>query len=191
MEHDALVQARQRFARATEALEDLERAASYNEAESAWSDFLLATSTIFSKLEQGAKGQGKSTAWFGRQKRRRKIDPVLQYLHFARNSDEHGIKRVTERHPDSNWQGKPKAFWEREELELEKVDKETGEPTGLKFKAWATGPRLSLVRASDSRFGDYCDPPTLEGELPNDPLAVAKAALPILDEILVEAEELV
>ena len=47
-------------------------------AEEAWTDFLLAASTIYTKLEQGAKTSGQSAAWFGRKKKQRRDDPVLR-----------------------------------------------------------------------------------------------------------------
>jgi hypothetical protein len=174
MNPQAIHQAQQRLARASQALETLGAATSYDEAETAWSDFLLACSTVYSKLEQGAKGVGASEAWFGRQKHIRKKHPVLRYLHFARNSDEHGIERVTERHPDSNWMGKPKAFWEREELTLQFLDQSTMKPTGQTGKGWAHGPHLKLVRAVDNRFNDHADPPQFDDEFPCHPIILAE-----------------
>ncbi|MDP3655546.1 MAG: hypothetical protein Q8R45_01090 [Brevundimonas sp.] len=66
-----------------------------------WTQYLLALNSVFSKLEQGAKGCGKSEAWYGRQKHLRRKDPLLAYLHHARNSDEHGIAPISKATPST------------------------------------------------------------------------------------------
>jgi hypothetical protein len=65
--------------------------------ETLWENFLIAANGIYSKLERGAKTNGKSKAWYGRKKHERKNDPLLSYLHHARNAAEHGIQRITSR----------------------------------------------------------------------------------------------
>jgi hypothetical protein len=65
MDSDALRHAKSRLAKAETAVADLQKAASFDEIESVWTDFLSAASAIFSKLEVGAKANGKSGAWFG------------------------------------------------------------------------------------------------------------------------------
>lgn len=86
-----------RLEKANEALKRLESARTLDEADSAWLDLLLAGNGVYSKLEQGSKCNGKATAWFGRAKKARKDDPLLSYMHHARNSDEHGIEDITKR----------------------------------------------------------------------------------------------
>lgn len=88
MNPNAVVQAKQRLARAREAIDALRIG---KDKPRAWADFLSATNSIYSKLEQGAKTNGKSSAWFGRVKRIRKSDQLLCYLHHARNAEEHGL----------------------------------------------------------------------------------------------------
>lgn len=87
--------ARERLRRARDALERLEQTTTNKERETAWSDFLLASHAVYSKLEQGSKGCGKSQAWFGRKKHERKNDELLRYIHHARNTDDHGITGTT------------------------------------------------------------------------------------------------
>jgi hypothetical protein len=94
MNADAIDQAKSRLSRAEKALAALSAAKAIEEAEAAWTDFLIAAATIYSKLEQGAKGSGRCEGWFGQKKKARKDDQLLRYLHFARNSNEHGIERV-------------------------------------------------------------------------------------------------
>jgi len=62
----------------------------YDEAEEAWSDFPAGcVNDLFQSLEQGSKSKGTSAGWFWPQKRRSaKDDPLLRFLHHARNSDE-------------------------------------------------------------------------------------------------------
>ena len=97
MHSRAIEQAEIRLDRVRASTETLCLAKSYKELEIAWIDFLSASSTIYSKLEQGAKGFGKSEAWFGRKKNERRTDELLRYNHHARNSEEHGIDEVIKR----------------------------------------------------------------------------------------------
>ena len=61
----------------------------------AWYEVISAAGRIFTKLEQGAKADGKSAAWFGRIRHVRSNDPLLSYALHARNSHEHGIDEIT------------------------------------------------------------------------------------------------
>jgi hypothetical protein len=164
MKNSALIQAADRLRRAENAAQALASAQSYQQAEDAWSTFLLNANAIYSKLEQGAKGHGSSEAWFGRMKRERKKDPLLSYLHFARNSDEHGILRVTETVPGSATQLIKPGFGERHMITLTPADR-FGNPTGEPVPGIMCGPRLKCVAAHDDRYGDFRDPPeTHRGE---------------------------
>jgi hypothetical protein len=103
------------------------------------------SSTIYSKLEQGAKGCGPSDAWFGRKKYDRKTDPLLRYIHHARNADEHGLEAVTSHDPASLSVGgggtyKTKVI-EGGHLPHLEITYLGGPPPQVTF----TGPRLSLA----------------------------------------------
>ena len=80
MDAEAITQAKSRLSRATRAVEDLKTATNASQAEDAWTDFLVAASTVYSKLEQGSKNFGKSQGWYGRKKKERKDDPLLRYV---------------------------------------------------------------------------------------------------------------
>jgi hypothetical protein len=155
MNPNAIEQAKVRLQKAEKALADLKAAEYFDDAESAWSDFLLAASGIYSKLEQGAKGYPKSEPWFGVEKNLRKTDPLLRYIHFARNADEHGIERVTEQSLD-NLNLK---FNERQHFKMQRLNEATQEPEGEPIDAVLAGPTLKVVRVYDRRFGDFADPP--------------------------------
>lgn len=91
MHPNAIAQAQQRLVNANEALARLEAANTLLTVERAWSEYLLAVSAIYSKLELGSKGFGASESWFGRKKKQRKGDALLCYLQQARHAEEHGI----------------------------------------------------------------------------------------------------
>lgn len=60
-----------------------------SEARRGWSAFLSHANRVFSKLEQGAKTSA-SSPWYGTIIRARKRDPLLQYIHQARDAENHG-----------------------------------------------------------------------------------------------------
>lgn len=190
----AVEQAKVRLRRAGEAVQRLKVADSYEAEEDAWTDFLLACSAIYSKLEQGAKVRGKSSGWFGQKKKERKDDPLLRYLHFARNSDEHGIERIVERQLGSSVLRRPLKYKERVPMKVVPIDQKTMLPTGDWHDAFAPGAHLLLVRVHDHRFGDSCDPPTAHMGVTIDhryPHTLAEAAMPYFDALVRDAESLV
>jgi hypothetical protein len=160
MNAEAVEQAKTKLRKAEKALEALKAATNYEEAEEAWSDYLLAASTIYSKR---SKAKGSSGGWYGRKKKERKDDPLLRYLHQARNSDEHGIERVAARGGNDRdmMTGEPLKFNERrEKLIVEVRDGTTGVVKASNIKAYLYGPSLQMIRVHDRRFNDHCDPPT-------------------------------
>jgi hypothetical protein len=92
VEPQAIKDARASVAKAEASLVVMRGAKSYAEFKSGWSDFLLAAGRIYTKLEQGAKSNSKSSAWFGARKHERRTDPLLTYIWHARNVDKHGLK---------------------------------------------------------------------------------------------------
>jgi hypothetical protein len=161
MDSTAVEQAKSRLLKAEKSLDAMKAAKSVGDAEEAWTDFLLASSTIYSKLEQGAKGCSKSVPWFGRKKNERRSDPLLRYLHFARNSAEHGIERVAATSPP-NWSydGRPLGFNERVPIKWQRTDDLTRQPIGEQMDGVLAGPTLKPIRCHDRRFNDFCDPPS-------------------------------
>ncbi len=203
MNPQAVKLASERLSKAERALLRLESADKFVAAEEAWADFLLAINSIYSKLEQGAKVNGKSLSWFGRKKNERRKDPLLRYLHFARNSDEHGIEKITENHVSGSIGDIRPKFNERHRITIHKVDQTTWEPTGERSKGIFPGSHIKCVRVFDSRFGDHCDPPLdhfgdpiLIPENPEIsgaeyPDVLAETALPYLRRMIDEAKSLI
>lgn len=188
MNLEAIKQAGARLERAERALEELRAATDYDRAEEAWSDFLLAANTFFSKLQQGSKDNPESKFWSGLKVNQRRTDPTLRYIRAARHSDEHGIELVTERH-DANW---GLQFGEQQKTQIQKVNPETNEPIGEPMDAYLYGPRIIAITAHDRRYHAACDPPVgeIEGE-GSFPADIATDALAKLRVILEEAAELV
>jgi hypothetical protein len=107
MDQKALAAAKVRLERTRNAVAAIDAGTALADMHSAWWTFLLAASGVYLKLEQGAKGNGKSESWFGKVKHLRKTDPLLSYIHQARNCDQHGIDdssftavTATSTHPD-------------------------------------------------------------------------------------------
>ena len=90
---------RERLAEAIKALERLEASKNWNDFAVAWELLIWNLGRVYSALEQSVKGHPKSEKWFATQKRLRKTDGALQYLHQARNAAEHGIREVLEVKP--------------------------------------------------------------------------------------------
>ncbi|MGB8737108.1 MAG: hypothetical protein WCD20_13485, partial [Rhodomicrobium sp.] len=160
MNPSAVEQAKLRLIKAQKALAAFRASTTFQEAEEAWTDFLVAASAIYSKLEQGVKGHSKSEPWYGRKKNERKKDRLLKYLHHARNSNEHGIERVVGTTPPNfDLLGRPLKFNERHSLMIDILDGVTKLPIGGKREAVLAGPTLKPIRAYDRKYGDYFDPP--------------------------------
>jgi hypothetical protein len=161
MKQIAIVQAKAKLEKARQAVAALANAKTLPEANSTWADFLHAAIGIYTKLEQGAKGSGPSNAWFGRKKHERKTDPLLRYIHQARNADEHGLEAITSVDLPTFSVGGGGTYdtkvIEGGPLPHLEITYRSGPPPQVTF----TGPRLKLVRVKDDRYGDHCDPPTI------------------------------
>lgn len=79
-------------------LESLKSAKSLDELRIAWSDFLVYHHRFFTALKQVC-GNKQHQSWCQNVLRVRKTDPLLRYIHHARNSDEHGLIEVVRDEP--------------------------------------------------------------------------------------------
>jgi hypothetical protein len=191
----AVEQAKERLSKAEKSLENLIASKNYRDAEEAWNDFLIAASGIYSKLEQGCKGNPKSEPWFGRKKHERKTDLLLCYLHHARNSSEHGIERVVgQTPPNMDGLGRQLAFNERTEtFHFQAHDPDTGE-LKAEGEALFAGLTLKPVKVRDDRYGDEFEPPRLhlgkEIRFCDFADGLAQAAIIYFRALIIEAESL-
>lgn len=197
MRKDALEKAKDRLASAKARLKDLESSKDYGNARRHWYDFLLSSNAVFSIIEQGAKGSSKSETWFGNKKHERKTDPLLSYLHHARNADEHNVPSVTELDRQKMVlveDGKPIAS-------IEEMVGNTGKfrslsdqssPNLQKVNEIRIYPdRAKLIRVGD-RGIDYDPPLEHLGSAFDDtgPIAVAGLMIKYIEQMLDEAEAL-
>lgn len=96
MDNRHLRQAHHCFRFAERAVKDISSAKNLAQMESAWIAFLNSTGTMYNKLEAGSKGFCKTEPWFGRKSKDLKDSQELNYIHHARNADEHGIIELGE-----------------------------------------------------------------------------------------------
>lgn len=190
MDKAAISASRDLLERAKTASTAVDNAASLKEIETGWSNFLTSANRVFSKLEQGAKKNGKSNAWFNQKRVERRENALLRYLQHARNVDEHGLERVTERTQPGLALGVGPGAW--------RFDGTLG-PGGT-FQVTALGgqvpgkskfvekipSKVKLVSVSD-RGVSYSPPKDENGKelLPND---AAKSALVYLTSMVDEAD---
>jgi len=200
MDSEAIAKAKKRVARASIALEAIRNATTLAEMEVAWTDYLLAHNSTFTVLEQGAKVSPQSRQWFGGIKRTRRGDPLLNYLHQARNADEHDIPSIVERRLAGGI-----TFGEQPVPPGHKITKVGFVPAGGKetvllhdenglSNVTALRPVMVLLRVFDSRFSQSCDPPKEHlGRPLNDPgpIGVAELGLNFLTNLVAQAEGLV
>jgi len=193
----AVEQARRRLKRVKAAVAKMQdKTTPPAEFEDAWTDLIMAAGSIYSKLEQGAKSNGVSNAWFGRMKHLRKNDELLSYIHHARNSDEHGLESGVQ-----TFRGSRLQIVEGEGYEVVDDPKhplsfrtKKDQPERLKIKLRAVeGEHAHLVRVKDERYGDEFDPPTTHlGKALEirHPVAVGELALAYLESLIEEAAKL-
>jgi hypothetical protein len=197
MKREAIEKARERLARASDAIGRLEQKEAFDTFVSDWTDFLLASNSIYTVLEQGAKTSAQSRQWFGRKKNQRRADPLLQYLHQARNADEHGLEQIIQRgeqtlNIDFKKGYRPKTgqikMSDGTVFQLPPTP-ENAEGMIITLRAYA------LARVKDTRYGNEFDPPTEHLgkplENPDSPLHAAKLALAYQASLIEEAERLV
>lgn len=195
MKQSAVDQARQRLRTMQAAYAAYQSATEYDAHREAWTAFLLAMSTIYSKLEQGAKDHGPSQAWFGRKKGERRKDPLLSYLHHARNSDEHSINEVAQtvmaELTIKEWPTTPGITW----FNLTGSTPVPVDPNNPNNSMVAVkGKHLLLVRVTDDRYNDAFDPPQRHMGQPiigNDVDVVAPLAIAYMEAMVSEASALV
>lgn len=173
-------------------LDQLRSSRNHSDFEEAWTNFLLAHNAIFTILEQSAKHSPQSRQWYGRKKNERRKDPLLQYLHQARNADEHGIEPITVDVPGSvnvigdvygglikfDGQGRPAFFMEKR-------------PDGTYPDVVAIEPHARLVAVKDERFGDIFQPPKEHAGSPiedDSPIGVATLSMNYVLAMIEEAK---
>lgn len=191
MNKNGLLQAQAALVKCRTAVETLNQSKKLEDGASAWSDFLTFHSRVYTKLKEGAKGHGKSEAWYGRVNRMRKDDPLLCYIHHARNSDEHSIEEIAQP------VGLVLTFhfdYLRETVAADgSIQILMGRDDGSASPGYFKPPHLKLLPVCDRRFGDQFLPPDSHLGVPlsvGSPHEVATLTVAYLERITKEAGEL-
>jgi hypothetical protein len=138
-----------------------------------WSAFLIAINRAFLALDAGARDDAKTRTWWSKKKHEWKKDPLLQYLHQARNADEHGLGALSEITP---------GYFT------------TNIPPGLNPET-VSHPRL--IPVCNEKFGDVFNPPTkhlgrtLSPQEVGLPWYTAGRAMGYYNRLIIEAETFV
>lgn len=82
--------------RALRANKRLAHATERDEAEDGWIDFLTHANKVFTKLRAACHGQGLDWMWWRKIMDERRDDPLLCYIHHARNTDAHRLEDTVE-----------------------------------------------------------------------------------------------
>lgn len=183
MKKIATDKAQNRLDKARESLARVEASRNFAEFGSAWTDFLIATNSIHSILEQGAKSNPRSRQWYGGKKNERRKDALLSYLHQARNADEHGIEPITVLKPGQI------TLTSSGSIALQSLIINNDGTVAAEFVPYSEGAHpvvkaepasAVLISVIDERFGNRFDPPTEHlGAALSDtsPMTVARAGL--------------
>lgn len=165
---------------------------SFRAFEDAWSNFLIHANGVYVQLEQASKVSPRAQQWFGAKKRERREDELLQYLHQARNSDEHSVESVTARDPGHLAIGKAAPGYSSSmtintlpdgRLHVESTD-------GMPILVEVAPPSIKLRPVTGRGFVVFNPPSQHLGQELDDrsPVAVASKALQFLSDLLDEAE---
>lgn len=92
----ALRLAQRDLGRAANALNELQAADRADHVREHWSTFLEQHYRTLEKLDAATRNT-KHAPWFGRVTHERKKDPMLKYVHEARNVDSHGVTEITQK----------------------------------------------------------------------------------------------
>ena len=159
-----------------------------------WYQLLVAGNSVYSKLEQGSKTNGKSQAWYGRMKKIRKDDELLSFMHHARNSEEHGLSSSTTGGQIKLTPVSEGAAVVSEPARGSKAAAKTSSTAGRDADFQLSITPIRLIRVRDDRYNDYFDPPTSHKGLPIDealPIPVAELYIAYLSTLIEDAKSYV
>jgi hypothetical protein len=193
MDRKAIQKARSRLRSAAEAVHAMESdAPDLPRFEAEWWKFLVASSSIYATLEQGSKSNSRSVAWFGHRKHERRTDPLLRYIHHARNTEEHSLTGSTDRsRMRIKAMNKHIKIIDRGPNNPPLLTGTTGPEPG-RFKVLPPG--VWLLPVTDDRYHDTFHPPKEHLGKPityPNPVTVAKLAIAYIQGMIDEADTLV
>ena len=142
---------------------------------------------VYTKLENGSKHNSKSKGWFGRIVHERRKDPLLRFIHQARNTEEHGLAGSSNTQAAMSAQGSIhiKCTVVTDDMfAVEYTPANSGSKLAVRFS-------LNLCSVVDDRFGNTFEPPREHLGQPLvdvSPLGVAEAALGYLGNLITKAK---
>ncbi len=181
---------------AADDLDGLRQARNFDEFEPAWSRFLVSANAADMIIQSNAKG-GREQPWYGRKIHARRKDPLLAYMHTARNVDEHGIEPVARDEPGFLAIGVAgdSIHIENAVFRADGSFTATVRPVDGKLPTIVNQPAYpKLVAVTDDRFGDTFAPPSEHLGKPltdASPIGVATVWLAYLEGLVGEAEQFV
>ncbi|WP_374614722.1 hypothetical protein [Sphingorhabdus sp.] len=186
---------------AKEAVHQMAGATNFKTYEMAWQDFLSQASRFYSKLEQGSKGCKKSEPWFGGKKHERQKDPLLSYIHHARNCEEHTIDYTASMTADSivGKMENDKPFNIRFQYMVDDKGRqhfrniEAKDGDGNDVPIEIVNPKLVLLQVHEKRINKKFDPPEMHRSKPivdTTPRGIARLGVSYLEDLLDEARKL-
>lgn len=192
MSKPAIARLRKDLWAAERAIHGMESARSFDEFEEAWLQILNNLGKLWEKLDALSKAaRGTFLGWYGQQAGFRRDDPLLRYLHHARNADQHTMQAVIAHQPGTRSISVPGGPGEVHIKHLEirggKVLHYQGSHPLTVKEAPA---RVELLRVEDRGVG--YDPPTAHLGIPLsrlDPTFVAKTGVDFHRGVIDEAAE--
>jgi hypothetical protein len=196
MNRIAIEAAQKALDQANEAFAAMQIADSFEKFEGAWTDFLTKANRVYTKLEQGAKANGKSFAWFGGKKHERKQDQLLRYIKNAREADEHGLAKITERSAGGvgiNFPGPGSVLVKRGIIGGGRIELELEDPT-TRVAVTVIPASVKLIEVTN--YGDRYEPPLMHKGQPirqshplahPHPIVVAELTISHLTDLIAEA----
>lgn len=193
MKKAAIEKARRRLIDAKAELEAVCACTNFAQFQQCWYKFLCTANSIDAVLEFGSRSDPKTRPWYGQKINLRRKDPLLGYMHQARNVDEHGIEGVTEHVPGSLVIG---VAGESVHVNMmvsgpDFTYADLSPVNGKLPTVRVTRPHVRLISVKDDRFGDVFDPPTVHLGQPiqdTSPIGVATLWLHYLNTLVDEAE---
>lgn len=194
MDPQAIYVALSRIRVAERAIESL-RTSTGQDFQDHWFVFLTAFKSVYTALQEGAKGRPKSLQWMGGRNRERRNNRLLQYLYVARNDEEHGLNlSVMEAlggiivETDGTTADDPVVVWLNPETGRVEAYRESGQPVTVLLQH-GPGP---LLRAVKDRDGTVVQPPPdpKSGEALCLPVTAAEVGLSHIRSLVEEAERI-
>lgn len=178
--------------KAKKALFECKNALNFAAFVSAWASFLIHTGSVLHALETGADITAQARQWYGGVKRQGRADPLVSYMHQARNAEEHQRAPVAGNAMMPGFglvDHKTKTLEPLESLDDPFKAENSGKTIGIGFHG--AGPFVKAL--IDSRYNQVFPPPDSHNGKPlksNDPVALGEIYLNYLSRLVEKAEEM-